>query len=164
MQAADPTKIAEKQLLREARLSMLRNGHQIRVTLDGYSMFPLLLPNDVAIVKPLHDALPQLGDIALVELPEKWIAHRIVQVKSKDGYRLAVSQGDSLTRPDQVLTKEMISGVIQEVYRDGKEVDLCSGWRGMVGRSMVVLRPLPQFACRFLLKLKRSVQKLFPKS
>lgn len=155
--------IEQKELLKEARVQLLQKGHSIRITLDGYSMFPLLLPKDEAVVRPLNGKPPVLGDIALIELPDKWIAHRIVQVKTERANWMAVSQGDSLIRPDVAVNADKVVGVVSQFFRNDHELTFNSGWRGFIGKSMVRFRPFPQAISRMLLKVKRLSDKLTAK-
>lgn len=163
MNPPEASVVAKKELLKEARIELLQKGHHIRISLDGYSMFPLLLPKDEAVVRPLNGKPPVLGDIALIELPEKWIAHRVVQIKSEGTNWIAVSQGDSLVQPDRVVNADKIVGVVSQVFRDDRELAFDSGWRGITGKLMVKLRPFPQAICRTLLKIKRLFDKLAAK-
>ncbi len=131
---------------------LLASNRSLKLKLGGYSMYPTLLPNDLATVEPIELSQLRKGQIVVFEQNEKWLAHRLVRVKNK----IYTTQGDSILKPDASLAQNQLIGVITEVWRDGKKLQLSQSAAWFFTR----FRPFPQILSRLLLKVRNRLRKL----
>lgn len=136
---------------------LLSSKTAINLRLGGYSMYPNLLPGDIATIEKVEPASLELGQVLVVEIESRWIAHRLVALKKIDGEMTLQTHGDSVIRPDAWLPSSRLIGVARKVVRNEKAVSLPSS----VSLIFVSLRPLPQIMSRIVLKLRNKFLKLF---
>jgi hypothetical protein len=156
-----PTEILDREQVKQTWSELLAKGHRVEMNLGGYSMFPVLLPGDVAIFEGLKQT-PLKGEVVLVALSDRWIAHRVVGVRTTQKEISLLTQGDAAPRSDGWFSLKQIKGTMISAKRNGKEIKLFDGWKGFTGRLMVAFRPFPQLISRLISKLVRSASKLFP--
>lgn len=157
-QSIEPNYALDAAQAKATWLELLAKGHQVEMRLGGYSMFPLLLPGDVALVQNVHD-LPEPGRVLVVSSQGRWIAHRLIETIEKDGSLCFVTQGDSLLQDDGLIAKSNVVGAISSVSRRGRIIEVSAGWRSVIVKLMVSARPIPQLVARVLLKFYRLTDK-----
>lgn len=99
----------------------LHNGNKVKFTVSGTSMLPWISNDrDQVLLKSLdHNAL-QLGDIILFQDKRgEYILHRIYK-KETEGFRTI---GDGCLYEDGLVLPDKILGVVDKIYRKGKEID-----------------------------------------
>ncbi|MGB0367801.1 MAG: S24/S26 family peptidase [Flavobacteriales bacterium] len=138
---------------------LLEENKTVKLRLGGYSMFPVLLPGDIAVVEPIT-GLPKIGDVVVVALPEKWIAHRVVRVIQGAEKVEITTQGDSSRKPDDIEASQKTIGTISCFERDGMALKVDEGWRAFLGVVMVKTKPIPQIFSRLVLRVRRLARKL----
>lgn len=118
----------------------LAHGRSVRLIADGKSMWPLLHAGDELEIIPARCAELRLGDIAVALRDDHFlVAHRIV---SFDPLTL---RGDS-TGICEVFLPSQIVGRVRSYRRNGREVEIVSGWGRwgslLLGKSAPLLRQL----------------------
>ncbi len=82
----------------------------------GNSMYPLLLDNDIIILKPARKIA--IDDIVAIGKKSYYLTHRIIYIdKSK---KLLIAKGDNNLVPDKPISLKKIAGKVEEVIRTGK--------------------------------------------
>ena len=76
----------------------------------GGSMQPILKAGDVVIVKPCDPENIQIGDIILFNNSEKWIMHRVIDIKRSSGALEFTTKGDANKIADQPITLRQVNG------------------------------------------------------
>lgn len=106
---------------------VINHGHKARFTVSGNSMRPWIV-DDRDQVLLTGSLKARLGDIILFQNTRgNYVLHRIMK-KEKDGYH---TMGDSCIKVDDdlIFSKDII-GVVEIIYRKGKEIDCNSFlWR-----------------------------------
>lgn len=147
----DEREMTIEESAKDTAREILRQGRSVRLKLDGMSMWPVLLPGDVAVVKQLDVEQWEKGIVLVFDAGQKWIAHRLMSV-SPSG---VIMQGDSIPRSDGQIHPHQILGVVVTVFRQNREIQLYRGWRAMLSKSMLLFRPLPQITMRYAIRVGR---------
>ena len=104
---------------------LLREGKNICIKPQGYSMYPLLVPGrDEVIIEPVEGKKLRRGDVVLYRRDassangEILVLHRIFKVKT-DGYYMV---GDNQKEIEGPLRGEQIKGIMAGINRKGKYI------------------------------------------
>ena len=131
--------------------SDLLDGNQpIRLELGGFSMYPNFLPGDVAVIERTDASSLKRGQVVVVQIENRWIAHRLVDFRTVDNTLFVITQGDSVIRPDKPVKSSSLVGVVGEVLRGNSHIQ----YSAILAWAYVKLRPLPQIFGRAVLKIK----------
>ncbi|MEJ2303538.1 MAG: signal peptidase I [Anaerolineales bacterium] len=76
----------------------------------GGSMEPVLEAGDVVIVQPSDPGQIQTGDIILFNYSEKWVMHRVIEIRHSSGALEFITKGDANKVPDQPVTIHQVKG------------------------------------------------------
>jgi signal peptidase I len=90
--------------------SLLNQGKSIKVTVRGMSMFPILLTNDVVLVKPAESDDLKFGQIIVFRLGYNFVVHRLIGKNNEKG--LVFTRGDGLPKKDKPVKLEDVVGVV----------------------------------------------------
>ncbi|MFC2175580.1 S24 family peptidase [Bacteroidota bacterium] len=134
--------------------NLLKDKKIVKLRLGGCSMYPNLLPGDIATVRQVKGSSLKLRQVVVVEIDGRWIAHRLVgrSIVKKETY--FITQGDSVFKPDVGIQESEIIGVVEQVDRAGEVIFPSASW------LYVYLRPLPQIASRIVVRIKRKLKLL----
>ena len=89
-------------------------------TTSGYSMYPLLRDRrDNIVVRPCSGRLKKY-DVPLYKRGNEYVLHRIIKVLP-DGYVIC---GDNCINKEYNIKDENILGVLTEVYRNNKKINM----------------------------------------
>jgi hypothetical protein len=94
--------------------------------------------------------------VIVVEIENRWIAHRLVGMRTLDGKISLKTQGDSVIKADSLSSPADLIGVVNQIERNGHRIVLSR----IVSQLYPLLLPLPQLASRIMLKIRRKLQKL----
>lgn len=121
----------------------LKEGREVILKAKGNSMLPFIRDGrDSVALRKCED--PQVGDIVLVKLPDRYVMHRIIAHEG-DSYTM---MGDGNLRGTEHFKKEDVLGKVIRIIRDGKrEVNPGSG------KSWHLLLPIR----RYLLAIYRRL-------
>ena len=91
-----------------------KEGYVIK-DFNGYSMYPTFLKDDLLVI--IKTNTYNLYDIVLYKREDKYVAHRIIDIKDN----FYIIRGDN-TVNDEYIPKEQILGVISSIYRGKQEI------------------------------------------
>lgn len=115
------------QQLLELNLAILEKHHVVEIKAWGYSMFPLLRPGDRLLIRKIRGTEIQKGDIVIVKMPDKWVAHRFHHAYKHNSQTYYVCKGDSVPNNDPPVPPETIIGqVIKCTHPNGRTIDFIS--------------------------------------
>lgn len=138
------------ELSHELRKEAIKNGHSIQTIVNGTSMFPFLRKGDILTIDPATIETIKRGDIIVFENEEKWIAHRVVRIRSFDGAIQITTRGDARISSDPTVNKTNYIGLISAFERDFKKKSLHT-FRKKIGSQIHLLGGLAlSFALNFI--------------
>lgn len=111
----------QQELSHALRKEAIKNGHAVQTLASGYSMFPFLRNGDLLTVEPVSMDKIKRGDVVVFESEEKWIAHRVIKIRSNAEGLEFLLRGDTCVTLDPPVNKENFIGVVYEYYRLGKQ-------------------------------------------
>ena len=117
---------------------LLSDGKDVRLTVVGNSMFPMLHSgtDSVVLTKPM--APLRKYDLPLYRRKTgEYVMHRIVKIN--DGY--FTTNGDNQYMLESPVYPDMIIAVVREFYRKGKKISCASFWYKVYCVFWVNLRP-----------------------
>ena len=92
----------------------LKEGREVILKAKGNSMLPFIRDGrDSVALHRCED--PQVGDIVLVKLPDRYVMHRIIAHEG-DSYTM---MGDGNLRGTETFRKEDVLGKVTRIIRDG---------------------------------------------
>ena len=135
-----PIKQTDAKTLMALALPMIELGKTVKITVTGFSMYPLVSSRRDAVLLAKAEDI-KVGDVPLfVRKDGSYILHRLVG--EKDGAFIAM--GDYETEPEYPVYRENIVAKAVGFYRKGRYIDCKSkGYRAysFVWRKTAVLRP-----------------------
>lgn len=142
----------------------LSEGRAVITFTTGVSMEPLLHDKNKSnathvLVVPKKGKL-SVGDIPLFLWADgKYMMHRIVDVRQKDGQTYYYTRGDNCIG-GEVVAEEAILGVVKEIYKGKKTIDVKDRGYLLYVRVWMALYPIRKawaFVRSLLLKIKRKL-------
>ncbi len=130
-------RIAEKKEIVESIVEFWGQcGKQNFVPVSGRSMLPLLEPGDQ--LKVLHgQSHVDVGDVITFYKDDTFVAHRIMQIKTKQNRPVIISKGDNTPQFDPPLRLQEIVGRVIAVERNGRLMKIDTlPWK-VLGRLIV---------------------------
>ncbi|MCH7804948.1 MAG: signal peptidase I [Acidobacteria bacterium] len=112
-------------LLLDLTTELLSQGATVRFRPSGRSMYPSIREGEVIAVEPVEASDVKLADIVLYRSERGLIAHRVVEIASRDA-RVFRLQGDASLSCDRPVAAEQILGRVVGVERNGRSVALAS--------------------------------------
>ena len=90
--------------------TILAQSKSIKIAVRGMSMFPMLLTNDVVLVKPIEADDLKFGQIVVFRLGDNLVVHRLIGQSKEKG--LVFTRGDGLPKKDKSIKLEDVIGVV----------------------------------------------------
>ena len=98
--------------------TVIKTRGQLVYTNVGDSMYPLIQPRDLLVIKALEEPLKQY-DIPLYKRDNgQYVLHRIMRIKNGE----YIMCGDNRCCPELGITDRHIIGVLTDIIRDGKTI------------------------------------------
>jgi signal peptidase I len=111
-------------LLSELSEEMLSLGIGVRFRAPGTSMHPTIRNGDVITVEPVAPDWLKKGDVILYRFRGGFIAHRIVNIKERNGCGLTfILRGDASVSCDRPVEPEQILGKVVCLERGQRIID-----------------------------------------
>lgn len=107
----------KQELSHALRKEAIKNGHAVQTLASGYSMFPFLRKGDLLTVEPVSMDKIKRGDVVVFENEDRWIAHRVIKIRSNTEGLEFLLRGDTCIAFDPVVNKENYIGFIQVFSR-----------------------------------------------
>ena len=143
-----PVKKADVRELMALVLPMIENGKNVKLTVTGYSMYPLVTSRRDAVLLAKAETLA-VGDVPLFQRNDgNFILHRIV--KEKDGAFVTI--GDYETEEEYPVYRENIVAKAVGFYRKGKFIDCNSKRYKIYSRFWMKTVKIRPFLLRLLAK------------
>ena len=146
-----PVKRAEAENLMPLVLPMIESGKSVKLTVTGYSMYPLVSSRRDQVLLAKAETL-KVGDVPLFRRHDgSYILHRII--KEKNG--VFATMGDYENKEEYPVTKEQIVAKAIGFYRKGRFMDCNSfGYKAysFLWRKTAKIRP---FMLHFMAKAAR---------
>ena len=95
---------------------LLDEGLDVRVSIRGRSMFPLIGAGDKITISPEKKLV--IGDIIVCKRGDRMVCHRLVRVFEKGGVKYYQTRGDSFFRLDEPVTSGHILGRVAKIERE----------------------------------------------
>ena len=139
-----------EELTHSLRKEAIKNGHSVQTIASGTSMFPFLRKGDILTVDPVPMETINRGDILVFEVEDKWIAHRVIRIRSIDGAIEITTRGDARISSDPAINKMNYVGLVSNFERDFKKISLQS-FRKKMGSKIHLLGGVAlSFALNFI--------------
>lgn len=120
--------------------SVLCEGNTIKIKPQGYSMYPIIVPDrDEVIIEPVSNySLLKRGDVVLYRRDGSiLVLHRIWKVK-KDGIYLV---GDNQEKIEGPIRPDQIKGKLIVIIRNGKEISITNILYRILSGCWLIMRP-----------------------
>ena len=93
----------------------LNANRQVKLTAQGWSMFPTLYRGVQLEIAQVEVADLQIGTLVAHERNGKAVLHRLIALEKKDGSWVFQTQGDSSTQPDPLFDQSNYIGKVLSV-------------------------------------------------
>lgn len=118
---------------------LLKDGQFIQMTVDGYSMYPMLVPGrDMVILAPLPERKLRRGDVVLYRRENSiLVLHRVYKAAPEGLYMV----GDNQTGIEGPLAYSQARGILAAFIRKGKKVSVRQPVYWILSRIWLRMRP-----------------------
>ncbi len=117
-----------EELSLKLRKEAISKGHSVQTVASGYSMFPFLRKGDLLTVEPVPMETIKRGDIVVFEIGEKWIAHRVIKIRSNPESFEFLLRGDTCMAFDPIVYSENYIGIIRDFTRKNSKKNMTDPW------------------------------------
>ncbi|MFZ0199913.1 MAG: S24/S26 family peptidase [Candidatus Sulfotelmatobacter sp.] len=138
---------------------VLRSFGTLRFSATGWSMLPSILPGDTLVVESVRPVQVRLGEVVLVGREGKLRAHRVVGMAGDSENPRWFTQGDALSAPDPVVSRDELLGRVLYLIRAGKLVAVPPEL-SVVDSLVAKIVRRSSFAARAFVHLNRTRQTL----
>lgn len=127
---AQQIKEEANKLYNDLRLSLLRQGEAIYLTVLGGSMYPFVKSGDKIKIEPINGRKIRIGDIAAVDMKTderlRFFVHRIVKITTHNEKKIYFTKGDAHNGKglDGPIAIDSIAGKVRQIERKGLNIDL----------------------------------------
>ncbi len=137
---------------------LLQQEHQVRLRIQGYSMYPYLKTHDLLYISGVSINEIQQGDVVVFSRGNRWIAHRCLERGIKDGMPYIRSKGDTCLSRDEYITKSNYIGIGLKRKRRTEEAVLCR--KDRYSRFIVRGHPFVHVGLHYFIRICRAVEKI----
>jgi signal peptidase len=142
----------QQELSYALRKEAIKNGHAVQTIASGTSMFPFLRKGDVLTIDPAPIETIKRGDIVVFENEEKWIAHRVINIRFIDGAIQITTRGDARISSDPTVNETNYIGLISAFERDFRKNSLQSFRKKLSSQIHLVGGVALSFALNFIVR------------
>ena len=107
----------------ELAAEVVRSFREVPFKLVGSSMLPALRPGDDVVVRGASMAELRAGDVVQYLRGGRLVTHRFLTHGAGHAAGHAITQGDSVARPDAPVSEAELVGRVVSVRRGGRSVD-----------------------------------------
>ncbi len=108
----------QQELSYTLRKEIIGQGRPVQIIASGYSMYPFLRKGDLLTVEPVPMDKIKRGDVVVFESEEKWIAHRVIKIRSTAEGLEFLLRGDTCVSFDPVVNVRNYIGYISSYERN----------------------------------------------
>ena len=133
---------------------LLKNGQSIQIAVDGYSMYPMLVPGrDTVVIAPLPKRKLRRGDVLLYRRENSiLVLHRIYRA-APDGIYMV---GDNQTEIEGPLAYSQARGILAAFVRKGRKIPVSHPIYFAVSRIWLLMRPFRHRLALLVHKIKQK--------
>lgn len=134
--------LASTKPIREIFIEQLSKGNSIRMNIKGRSMYPFIKRNDMVTVKPIKFEQIITGDIIVYtrSIEHDFTGHRVIKKRrNTQGREFLFTKGDASIHGDFPVYPEDIYGKVIIIERNGKSINLETGFRCFLGYLIAYL-------------------------
>ena len=146
----------EKNKLLSLRLSLIADGYDLRIKMQGGSMFPYLRKGDIALIRKVNFYQLCEGDIIAFETEGKWIAHRILKKINKNDKKTFLCKGDAMKNHDPLVAENNYLGKIIGLERNNQFINIDTDSRKKLHYFLAKISPFTPYLYRVLKKLIKN--------
>lgn len=133
---------------------LLQEKKQVKLTVGGSSMFPVLKSGDEIVIEKWNPEDLKIGDVVVFKNAQKWVAHRVHDLKKESNNSFLITKGDSCKQKDKPILHDDFIGKVTSFYRKGKQKQMRNtliSWLIIRFPSImtVLIRALLWFVLRF---------------
>jgi len=134
----------------------IKDDHDVRITVTGFSMYPLLRngSDDVVLTKPQN--LKKYDVVLFKRQNGDYIFHRIIKIKNG----VFTIAGDNETIKEYPVTKDAVIAVMKSFSRLGKPYSISKIWYKIYCRIWVFIFPIRPFAAKLFYVFARTLRKI----
>ena len=138
-------------------LQLLEQGQSIQIKPQGYSMYPLFIPErDEAILQRAEPARLKRGDVVLYRRDGGiLVLHRICKIKKNTFYMV----GDNQREVEGPLREDQIKGVLTGFIRNEKHISVRHPIYILASRLWLFLRPVRPVFTKTAAAVKRLLKR-----
>ncbi len=120
-------------------VELLEAGKAVQIEPEGYSMYPMLVPNRDSVILEATKEQMKRGDVVLFRREDgTLVLHRVCKIK-KDGYYMV---GDNQIRVEGPLKSQQIKGKLIAFTRNKKEYEVKNPIYIFYAHLWLFLRPV----------------------
>jgi len=131
---------------------LLNDNYTVRLKTKGYSMYPMLKPNDIIYIEkpPFQELKP--SSIVVFKREDRWVAHRLFFSIHKNGQLILKTKGDSCINFDEDVTEDKYIGRV--VFRKrGNQIKSLSDENGY---NPIIFHPYLHYILHIMAKIVRK--------
>jgi len=128
-----------QELSHTLRKEIISQGRSVKILASGYSMFPFLRKGDLLTVEPVPMKTIKRGDVVVFESEEKWIAHRVIKIRSNPESLEFLLRGDTCIAFDPLVNEGNYIGFIQVYSRKNSVKNITSDGYLLWKKIIVIL-------------------------
>ena len=131
-------------------------GKDVRLTITGYSMYPLLRSGTDDIVLGKHGELKKYDVVLFKRTDGSYIFHRIIKIKDN----ILTIAGDNETKKETPVLKSNVIAVMKSFYRMGKLHSVNEFWYKLYSRFWLFIFPFRHIAAKLYHKTAKLLRKI----
>lgn len=138
---------------------LLRDGNTVQTAINGYSMYPLLVPGrDSVILAPLHGKQLRRGDVVLYRRDGSiLVLHRVWRIR-QDGFYMV---GDNQTEIEGPLRFDQVRGRLVGFIRKDKHVSVDCVFYRLYAIVWLWMRPIRHKVAVVIHFIKCCIKRFF---
>lgn len=141
---------------------LLREGKNIQIYPQGYSMYPLFVPGrDQAVIAPAETGRLKRGDVVLYRREGSILVLHRIWKRRQDGFYMV---GDNQSEVEGPLKEEQIKGILYQIVRKGKCFPVSNPIYRVLAAVWLRLRPFRPFLSRTVAGLKKIIKNICSKN
>ena len=134
----------------------ISQGKDVRLTVTGYSMYPLLRSGTDDVVLKKHGELKKYDVVLFKRGDGSYIFHRIIKIKDN----VLTIAGDNETKKETPVMLSSVIAVMKSFYRSGKKHSTDELWYKLYSRLWLFIFPLRHIAAKMFHNTAKFVRKI----
>jgi len=137
---------------------LLNDNYTVRLKTQGYSMYPMLKPDDIIYIEKLPFQELKPSSIVVFRREDRWVAHRLFSSIQKNGQLILKTKGDSCITFDENITEDKYIGRVAFRKR-GNQIKSLSDENAYTN-AILKCHPYLHYILHLIAKIARKKQAL----